>query len=107
MVGNRATPQVRLRSWKLLGQKRSGFSLLCMSADGAQGEELIGHHNRPFNTRRCKADVLWPSNQPDGRPYYIPAGTDAPYSVWHLHRTEELWGPDGKNAGLSSCIGPV
>ncbi|EIN04100.1 cytochrome P450 [Punctularia strigosozonata HHB-11173 SS5] len=48
----------------------------------------------PLNLRKCKTDVLWPSKRADGRPYYVPAGTTTPYSVWHLHRLEYLWGPD-------------
>jgi len=47
----------------------------------------------PFNVRHCKHSTTWPA-QDGGKPYYIPAGIDMPYSVWMMHRRTDLWGPD-------------
>ncbi|KAF8590882.1 cytochrome P450 [Ramaria rubella] len=47
----------------------------------------------PFDTRHTKKSTVWPAND-GGKPYYIPAGVDVPYSVWSMHRRTDLWGPD-------------
>ncbi|XP_006460417.1 cytochrome P450 [Agaricus bisporus var. bisporus H97] len=48
----------------------------------------------PFNTRASNKATLWPSHKPGGKPYYIPANTRTPYSVFVMHRRKDLWGPD-------------
>ncbi|KAF8307690.1 cytochrome P450 monooxygenase pc-1 [Clavulina sp. PMI_390] len=46
----------------------------------------------PMNIRESINSDIWEAA--DGRRYFIPAGTPAAYSVIHMHRDEELWGPD-------------
>ncbi|KAF9448161.1 cytochrome P450 [Macrolepiota fuliginosa MF-IS2] len=48
----------------------------------------------PFNIRTSKNATLWPSKEPGGKPYYIPANTKTPYAVVIMHRRKDLWGPD-------------
>ncbi|EJD40226.1 cytochrome P450 monooxygenase pc-2 [Auricularia subglabra TFB-10046 SS5] len=48
----------------------------------------------PFNVRAAKRSVLLPSKNPEGKQYYVPAGTGVSYSVMVMHRRKELWGPD-------------
>ncbi|KAH9913197.1 cytochrome P450 [Amylocystis lapponica] len=40
------------------------------------------------------APTTWPSKTPGGKPWYIPANTRVQYSVYVMHRREDLWGPD-------------
>lgn len=40
--------------------------------------------------------TVWPSLIPRGKPFYIPANTRILYSVFVMHRSRDLWGPDGK-----------
>ncbi|KAF8075954.1 cytochrome P450 monooxygenase pc-3 [Lyophyllum atratum] len=47
----------------------------------------------PFNVRTTKKPVLWPSKI-GGKPFYIPANSKTPYSVFLMHRRTDLWGPD-------------
>ncbi|KAF8585531.1 cytochrome P450 [Ramaria rubella] len=47
----------------------------------------------PFNVRHSKQSTVWPAKD-GGKPWYIPAGIDLPYSVWLMHRRTDLWGPD-------------
>ncbi|KAG6845855.1 hypothetical protein H0H87_002546 [Tephrocybe sp. NHM501043] len=47
----------------------------------------------PFNIRTSNRATLWPSKI-GGRPFYIPAHTKTPYSVFLMHRRTDLWGPD-------------
>lgn len=46
----------------------------------------------PFNIRRSKRNTTLPSR--DGKPFFVPGGTDISYSVLFMHRREDLWGPD-------------
>ncbi|KAJ3842738.1 cytochrome P450 [Lentinula raphanica] len=47
----------------------------------------------PFNSRCSKNAVVLPAK--DGRPpFYIPAGVKCVYSIFLMHRREDLWGPD-------------
>ncbi|KDQ55429.1 hypothetical protein JAAARDRAFT_37440 [Jaapia argillacea MUCL 33604] len=48
----------------------------------------------PFNVRTSIGATTWPSKRADGKPYYIPARTRCPYSVFLMHRRTDLWGPD-------------
>ncbi|KAF8185162.1 cytochrome P450 [Pholiota molesta] len=48
----------------------------------------------PFNVRISKKATTWPSKVPGKKPFYIPANTRTPYSVWMMHRRKDLWGPD-------------
>lgn len=50
----------------------------------------------PFNTRESINAAVWPSPDPTQKPYYIPAGTKVPYSVFLMHRRKDLWGPDAE-----------
>ncbi|KAG6830203.1 hypothetical protein H0H92_001790 [Tricholoma furcatifolium] len=47
----------------------------------------------PFNVRTSNKATLWPSTI-GGKPFYIPASTKTPYSVFLMHRRTDLWGPD-------------
>lgn len=47
----------------------------------------------PFNVRMTTQPAIWPS-MTGGKPYYIPARTRTPYSVFHMHHRTDLWGPD-------------
>ncbi|KAG5719961.1 Cytochrome P450 52A3 [Termitomyces sp. T112] len=47
----------------------------------------------PFNVRTSNKATLWPSKI-GGKPFYIPANTKMPYSVFLMHRRTDLWGPD-------------
>ncbi|KAJ3737799.1 cytochrome P450 [Lentinula guzmanii] len=47
----------------------------------------------PFNSRYSKTPIILPAKT--GRPpLYIPAGVKCVYSVFLMHRREDLWGPD-------------
>nr|GAT50104.1 cytochrome P450 [Mycena chlorophos] len=52
----------------------------------------------PFNVRTCIESTTWPSPEgsADPRPVYIPAGATVPYSVFLMHRREDLWGEDAQ-----------
>ncbi|KIL57966.1 hypothetical protein M378DRAFT_87149 [Amanita muscaria Koide BX008] len=50
----------------------------------------------PSNGRASTKATVWPSKS-GGRPYYIPANTKTPYSVFVMHRRKDLWGPDADN----------
>ncbi|KAG6906970.1 hypothetical protein DXG01_011167 [Tephrocybe rancida] len=43
--------------------------------------------------RTSNKATLWPSKI-GGKPFYIPAHTKTPYSVFLMHRRTDLWGPD-------------
>jgi len=48
----------------------------------------------PFDSRMsCKATV-WTSKTPGSKPFYIPNNTRVLYSIFHMHRRTDLWGPD-------------
>ncbi|KAG6874015.1 hypothetical protein C0995_007972 [Termitomyces sp. Mi166 len=47
----------------------------------------------PFNVRTSNKATLWPSKI-GGKPFYVPAKTKIPYSVFLMHRRTDLWGPD-------------
>ncbi|KAG7088514.1 hypothetical protein E1B28_012498 [Marasmius oreades] len=49
----------------------------------------------PFNIRESINATTWPSPEPGKLPFYIPAGSKVPYSVFLMHRRKDLWGPDG------------
>jgi len=48
----------------------------------------------PFNVRQTKKGVLLPSTDAQGRHHYVPPRVNVSYSVFAMHRREELWGPD-------------
>jgi len=47
----------------------------------------------PFNVRCATEEMLWPSVT-GGQPIYVPKGSSCIYSVFLMHRREDLWGPD-------------
>ncbi|KXN81021.1 Cytochrome P450 52A6 [Leucoagaricus sp. SymC.cos] len=46
----------------------------------------------PMNVRTSKKPALLPNK--NGRPFYIPAGSRMPFTVFLMHRRHDLWGPD-------------
>ncbi|KAF7759664.1 hypothetical protein Agabi119p4_11359 [Agaricus bisporus var. burnettii] len=50
----------------------------------------------PFNVRESVNGTTWPNPDPNGKPFYIPAGTRTLYSVFMMQRREDLWGPDAE-----------
>ncbi|TFK35037.1 cytochrome P450 monooxygenase pc-3 [Crucibulum laeve] len=50
----------------------------------------------PFNIRTTSKPVILKSNS-GGRPFYLPANSKAPYSIFLMHRRTDLWGPDAHN----------
>lgn len=50
----------------------------------------------PFNVRESIDATTWPSTDPNEKPFYIPAGTKILYSVFMMHRRQDLWGPDAE-----------
>jgi len=56
-------------------------------------ETLRLYPSVPFNGRTTRVPVVFPGT--NGKPaYYIPAGVKCLYSVFLMHRREDLWGPD-------------
>ncbi|KAE9388190.1 cytochrome P450 [Gymnopus androsaceus JB14] len=56
-------------------------------------ETLRLYPSVPFTRRTTKNPVVFPSIK--GKPgYYIPAGVQCQYSVFLMHRRQDLWGPD-------------
>ncbi|KAJ7769936.1 cytochrome P450 [Mycena metata] len=47
----------------------------------------------PFNMRSTTTPVLLPSTT-GGKPFYLPAKSKVPFSVFVMHRRTDLWGPD-------------
>ncbi|KAF3917355.1 hypothetical protein ABW21_db0201955 [Orbilia brochopaga] len=56
----------------------------------------------PFNVRAALEDTTLPlGGGPDGKsPIFVPKGTSVEYSVYAMHRREDIWGPD------SNCFRP-
>ncbi|KDR78034.1 hypothetical protein GALMADRAFT_64763 [Galerina marginata CBS 339.88] len=50
----------------------------------------------PFNVRESVDASTWASDNPNERPYFIPANTRTCYSVFMMHRRKDLWGPDAE-----------
>ncbi|KAJ7099861.1 cytochrome P450 [Mycena crocata] len=50
----------------------------------------------PFNLRESINATTWTSPDPNEKTLYIPAGTKVAYSVFLMHRSKELWGPDAE-----------
>ncbi|KAF8998701.1 cytochrome P450 monooxygenase pc-3 [Cyathus striatus] len=48
----------------------------------------------PLNGRNAKRDTVLSPSTPGELPLYIPAKTKCTYSVFIMHRREDLWGPD-------------
>ncbi|KAK0484364.1 cytochrome P450 [Armillaria luteobubalina] len=48
----------------------------------------------PVNIRTSINETTLPSDDPDEKDIYIPAGTPIPYSVFLMHRRKDLWGPN-------------
>ncbi|KAF7356115.1 Cytochrome P450 52E1 [Mycena venus] len=40
--------------------------------------------------------TVWPSADPNEKPFYLPAGSKLSYSVFMMHRRKDLWGPDAE-----------
>lgn len=51
----------------------------------------------PLNARACKNGAVWRSKTPGGQDYYIPPKARIVYSVFLMHRREDLWGPDAQS----------
>ncbi|KAK0191618.1 cytochrome P450 monooxygenase pc-3 [Armillaria mellea] len=51
----------------------------------------------PLNARACKNGAVWRSKTPGSQDYYIPPKTRIVYSVFLMHRREDLWGPDAQS----------
>ncbi|CAE6535116.1 unnamed protein product [Rhizoctonia solani] len=47
----------------------------------------------PMNERTAVKSTVLHSG---GKKYYVPAGATMPYSVFHMHRRKDLWGPDAE-----------
>ncbi|CAE6496722.1 unnamed protein product [Rhizoctonia solani] len=47
----------------------------------------------PMNERTAVRSTVLHSG---GKKYYVPAGATMPYSVLHMHRRKDLWGPDAE-----------
>jgi len=50
----------------------------------------------PFNVRETVNATTWISEDPNEKPYFIPAGTRTAYSVFMMQRRKDLWGPDAE-----------
>jgi cytochrome P450 len=50
----------------------------------------------PFNIRESVKATTLSSSDPSEKPYYVPAKTQVSYSVFHMHRRKDLWGPDAE-----------
>ncbi|KAK0460977.1 cytochrome P450 [Desarmillaria tabescens] len=50
----------------------------------------------PVNVRTSIKETTFPSDDPDEKDIYVPAGTPVPYSVFLMHRRKDLWGPDAE-----------
>ncbi|KAF8876291.1 cytochrome P450 monooxygenase pc-3 [Gymnopilus junonius] len=48
----------------------------------------------PFDSRSSCKETVWTSKTPGSKPYYIPNNTRILYSIFHMHRRTDLWGPD-------------
>ncbi|KDR74434.1 hypothetical protein GALMADRAFT_141472 [Galerina marginata CBS 339.88] len=48
----------------------------------------------PFDSRMSCKSTVWTSKTPGSKPYYIPNNTRILYSIFHMHRRTDLWGPD-------------
>ncbi|CAE6471441.1 unnamed protein product [Rhizoctonia solani] len=48
----------------------------------------------PMNERTAVRSTVLHSG---GKKYYVPAGANMPYSVLHMHRRKDLWGPDAED----------
>ncbi|KAF8684599.1 cytochrome P450 [Rhizoctonia solani] len=48
----------------------------------------------PMNERTAVKSTVLHSG---GKKYYVPAGANMPYSVIHMHRRKDLWGPDAED----------
>ncbi|KII89780.1 hypothetical protein PLICRDRAFT_174617 [Plicaturopsis crispa FD-325 SS-3] len=50
----------------------------------------------PINARRAKQAAIWAPTHTSrsSQPFYVPANTNAVYSVFLMHRRKDLWGPD-------------
>ncbi|KAG7440044.1 cytochrome P450 [Guyanagaster necrorhizus] len=50
----------------------------------------------PVNIRTSIKETTFPSDDPEEKDIYVPAGTPVPYSVFIMHRRKDLWGPDAE-----------
>ncbi|KIM37776.1 hypothetical protein M413DRAFT_448289 [Hebeloma cylindrosporum] len=50
----------------------------------------------PFNVRESVNASTWKSDDPNQKPFFIPAGTKTAYSVFMMQRRTDLWGPDAE-----------
>ncbi|KAL6298478.1 cytochrome P450 [Sparassis latifolia] len=49
---------------------------------------------RPLNIRASVRDTTIPNPDPNGKPIFVPAGTQVWYSVFLMHHMSKYWGPD-------------
>nr|AAL67905.1 cytochrome P450 monooxygenase pc-1 [Phanerodontia chrysosporium] len=50
----------------------------------------------PWNMRYAVEDSIVPNSEPEGKPWFIPAGASVSYSVHCMHRRKDYWGPDAE-----------
>lgn len=78
--------------------KDISFSSLksCSYLQWCLNETLRAFPTVPANSRRSKIDTTLPrGGGPDGlSPVFIPKGIEVNYSVYAMHHSKELWGPD-------------
>ncbi|KAF3942314.1 hypothetical protein ABW19_dt0206010 [Dactylella cylindrospora] len=68
----------------------------CIYLRWVVNEVLRLYPSVPFNTRTAIKDTILPvGGGPDQlSPVFVPKGTNVEYSVYAMHRREDIWGPD-------------
>ncbi|KAF5374344.1 hypothetical protein D9758_004694 [Tetrapyrgos nigripes] len=90
-VGNSRPTYEDTRDMKYLRAFLNGVSLwrLLENTDNLSDD---AHNTRPFDGRTSKVSTTLPNK--GGRPWCVPKDTICIYSVFLMHRREDLWGPD-------------